>query len=336
MQIEPGPGVTPPKISVVIPAFKVSKHILGLLAKIGPEVGAIYVVDDGCPEKTGELVVKNCTDSRVHVIYHPENRGVGGAVMTGYRTALRDGAEIIVKLDGDGQMNPSLIPRIVRPILQEQADYTKGNRFFNVERIREMPLLRILGNLALSFFSKLSSGYWHIFDPNNGFTAINAKAAAQLPLNKISSRYFFESDMLFRLNLMRAVVVDVPMDAFYGDETSNLRLRSSVFEFGGKHIRNAFKRILYSYYLREFNLASIELPLGSGLCVFGLVVGIRSWMHSFQYGIATQPGTLILIAMSFLSGLQLLLGFFAYDIANVPREPISGSLDGTSSDGGRA
>jgi dolichol-phosphate mannosyltransferase len=246
VQIEPGPGVIPPKISVVIPAFKVSKHILGLLAKIGPEVGAIYVVDDGRPEKTGELVVKNCTDSRVHVIYHPENRGVGGAVMTGYRTALRDGVEIIVKLDGDGQMNPSLIPRIVRSIQQEQADYTEGNRFFNVEYIREMPLLRILGNLALSFFSKLSSGYWHIFDPNNGFTAINAKAAAQLPLNKISSRYFFESDMLFRLNLMRAVVVDVPMDAFYGDETSNLRLRLSVFEFGGKHIRNAFNRILYT------------------------------------------------------------------------------------------
>lgn len=335
MQIESDPEVTPPKICVVIPAYKVSKHILGLLAKIGPEVGAIYVVDDSCPEKTGELVIKYCADSRVHVIYHLKNQGVGGAVMTGYRSALKDGAEIIVKLDGDGQMDPRMIPRIIRPIVKEQADYTKGNRFFNIERIREMPILRILGNLALSFFSKLSSGYWQIFDPNNGFTAINSKTAEQLPLNKISSRYFFESDMLFRLNLMRAVVVDVPMDAFYGDETSNLRLRSSVFEFAGKHIRNAFKRILYSYYLREFNLASIELPLGTGLCIFGLVVGIRSWMHSFQYGIATQPGTLILIAMSFLSGLQLLLGFFAYDIANVPREAISGSLHGTSSDVGQ-
>lgn len=308
---------------MVIPAYKVAKHILGLLNNIGPEVTRIIVVDDSCPEKSGDLVLKECDDKRVKVIFHSENLGVGASVISGYREALRDGCDVIVKLDGDGQMNPALIPRMILPVLDGQADYSKGNRFFNVTKVKSMPVGRIIGNLALSFFAKASSGYWNIFDPNNGFTAINSKVVGQLALERISKRYFFESDMLFHLNLMRAVVIDVPMDAKYGDEASNLRLVNSVFEFAFKHIRNYFRRITYGYYLRDFTLASIELPLGSALCIFGFVVGLKSWIHSMNDGIPTQPGTLILIAMSFLSGLQLLLGFFAFDISNTPREPIS-------------
>lgn len=312
-----------PRITVVIPAFRVAKHILGVLNGIGPEVTRVIVVDDRCPEKSGELVLKECADKRVKVLFHPENLGVGASVISGYREATREGCDVIVKLDGDAQMDPALIPRMVLPILDGQADYSKGNRFFNVTKVKSMPLGRIVGNLALSFFAKASSGYWNIFDPNNGYTAINSKVVGQLPLEKISARYFFESDMLFHLNLMRAVVIDVPMDAKYGDEASNLRLVNSVFEFAFKHVRNYFRRITYGYYLRDFTLASIELPLGSALCIFGFVVGLKSWIHSMSDGIPTQPGTLILIAMSFLSGLQLLLGFFAFDISNTPREPIS-------------
>ena len=232
-------------------------------------------------------------------------------------------SDVVVKLDGDGQMDPELIPRVITPILEEVADYAKGNRFFNVSHVRSMPFQRIFGNLVLSFFAKASSGYWNVFDPNNGFTAIDARVLTQLPLDKISSRYFFESDMLFHLNLMMAVVTDVPMDAKYGGGASNLRLFSSVFEFSIRHFKNYLKRITYGYYLREFTLASIELPLGSILCGFGFVLGLTSWIHSINHDIPTQPGTLILIAMSFLSGLQLLLGFFAYDISNTPRNPIS-------------
>ncbi len=221
MQIGSDPDVNSPKIGVVIPAFKVSKHILGLLEDIGPEVGAIYVVDDGCPEKSGELVAKYCSDRRVQVIYHLENQGVGGAVMTGYRSALKDGAAIIVKLDGDGQMKLTDLATLIAPIIDGQADYSKGNRFYNIEQIHSMPKIRILGNLVLSFFSKFSSGYWNIFDPNNGFTAISAPILRTLPLEKIDNRFFFESDMLFRLYLSRAKVVDIPLDAIYADEISN-------------------------------------------------------------------------------------------------------------------
>jgi glycosyltransferase involved in cell wall biosynthesis len=249
--------------------------------------------------------------------------GVGGATLTGYSHAIADGADIIVKIDGDGQMDPALIPILVEPIRKEQADYVKGNRFFNVQAILRMPKARIFGNLVLSFFSKVSTGYWQVFDPNNGFTAIHASALKQLPLEKISNRYFFESDMLFRLNLARAVVVDIPMDAVYGEEKSNLSIVRTLFEFPIKHSRNFIKRIAYSYYLRDFTLASLELPVGLLLLISGSVAAIYNWIHSAQLNQATPTGTLILIALMLLSSIQLLLSFTSYDMQSSPKKPIS-------------
>ena len=311
------------RIAVVIPAFKVSDQILAVVENIGPEVSLIVVVDDCCPESSGKLVQAGCSDKRVIVLTHQENKGVGGAMITGYRFALEKGADIIVKLDGDGQMDPSLIPRLLEPILKEQADYVKGNRFFNVQAILRMPKVRILGNLVLSFFSKASTGYWQVFDPNNGFTAIHASALKQLPLEKISNRYFFESDMLFRLNLARAVVTDVPMDAVYGDEKSNLSIVRTLFEFPFKHSRNFIKRVAYSYYLRDFTLASLELPAGLVLLTTGSIAALYNWIHSANLNQATPTGTLILIAMMLLSSIQLLLSFASYDIQSSPKIPIS-------------
>ena len=311
------------KIAVVIPAFNVSNHILGVIGNIGPEVSLIVVVDDFCPESSGKLVQSSSKDKRVKVLTHQENKGVGGAMITGYRFALEEGADVIVKLDGDGQMDPSLIPILLEPILKEKADYVKGNRFFNVQAILRMPKVRILGNLVLSFFSKVSTGYWQVFDPNNGFTAIHASALKQLPLEKISNRYFFESDMLFRLNLARAVVADVPMDAIYGDEKSNLSIVRTLFEFPMKHSRNFIKRIAYSYYLRDFTLASLELPVGLLLFTSGSVAALYNWIHSAQLNQATPTGTLILIALMLLSSIQLLLSFASYDMQSSPKKPIS-------------
>jgi glycosyltransferase involved in cell wall biosynthesis len=258
----------------------------------------------------------------VVVLEHAENRGVGGAVMTGYEAAIADGAAVIVKVDGDGQMDASLIPNFVAPILAGEADYTKGNRFFDLEQIRAMPPMRLFGNAVLSLITKLSSGYWDIFDPTNGFTAIHADAARHLPFKKISRRYFFETDMLFRLNTLRAVVVDVPMDAVYGDEVSNLKISKIVTEFLGKHIRNFFKRLFYNYYLRDMSLASIELPLGIALFIMGSCYGGWHWLASARADVITPAGTVMLAALPILMGAQLMLAFLAYDIASVPRRPI--------------
>lgn len=309
------------KVAVVIPCFKVRTHILDVIHSIGPEVNRIYVVDDACPDSTG-LFVENNNIDRVSVIYHDENQGVGGAVLTGYRSALDEGMDIIVKVDGDGQMDPSLIPDLILPIITGRADYTKGNRFFDLKEIRAMPMIRLIGNAALSFLTKLSSGYWNLFDPTNGFTAIHRSAAQHLPFEKISRRYFFETDMLFRLNILRAVVIDIPMDAKYGDEKSNLVISKVAGEFLFKNCRNFFKRLFYNYYLRNMSLASIELPLGTLLFIFGLVFGIYQWAHSISSNIPSSAGTVMLSALPIIVGIQLILAFLGYDISSVPVNPI--------------
>jgi dolichol-phosphate mannosyltransferase len=307
-------------LAAVIPCFRVKRHVLGVLAAIPPAVDRVYVVDDGCPEGTGSAVEDGCRDPRVRVLRHERNRGVGAATVTGYRAALADGAEIVVRLDGDGQMDPALIPRLVQPIRDGSADYAKGNRFFDLESLRAMPRLRLVGNSVLSFASKLSSGYWNVMDPTNGYTAIHAAVLRQLPLDKLATGFFFESDLLFRLGTIRAVVCDVPMPARYGDEESSLVIRRVAGEFAAKHVANTTKRLFYSYYLRNFNIASIEIALGAAMIAFGAWIGATRWYEGYRHNTPATSGTVMLAALPVLIGIQLVLAFLTYDLSNVPRD----------------
>ncbi len=312
----------PPSIAVVIPCYRVKRHILQVIERIGPEVGAIYVVDDRCPEQSGQFVRDACHDPRVRIVFHPENQGVGGAVMSGYEAAIADKADIIVKVDGDGQMDPALIPLLVAPIIDGSADYAKGNRFYDLTAISRMPRIRLFGNAVLSFMTKLSSGYWDIFDPTNGYTAIHAKVAELLPFAKISRRYFFESDMLFRLNTISARVIDVPMDAVYNDEESNLKISKILNEFLFSNLKNIYKRLFYNYYLRNFSVASLELFFGVVLFSFGLFFGASRWIQSSIEGVETSAGTVMLASLPIILGIQLVLAFLSYDISAVPRRAL--------------
>lgn len=305
-------------VAVVIPCYKVCSHILEVIAKIGAECDRIYVVDDCCPESTGEYVAQNCADARICVLRNEVNMGVGGAVMAGYLKAIEDGATVIVKIDGDGQMDPSLISIFVAPIVCGEADYTKGNRFFDVETVRQMPPLRLLGNAGLSFLTKLSSGYWNLMDPTNGYTAISASVVSRLPLEKIERRFFFESDMLFRLNTLRAVVIDIPMLSKYGEEKSNLNIIEEIPKFLFFNLRNFLKRILYNYFIRDFNFASLELVLGLTLFAFGAIFGISNWVENWKAGTFASSGTVMVAGLCVILGLQLLLGFSNYDTTNIP------------------
>lgn len=312
----------PVRVAAIIPCFRVKLQILDVLMRIGPEVTLIYVVDDACPEGTADHVQMHCADKRVRLIRHTRNLGVGGAVMTGYQAALADGMQVMVKIDGDGQMDPALLPFFLRPILLAQADYTKGNRFYDLTQVRRMPAIRLVGNVALSFLNKLSTGYWQIFDPTNGFTAIHARVVRELPFEKISQRYFFESDMLFRLNLARAVVLDVPMHAHYGDEKSSLKISRILGEFALKHLRNFSKRVLYSYFLRDMTAASLELVVGLVFLLFGLVFGGWHWWMGAASGVPTPVGTVMLATLPVILGVQLLLSFVHFDVSNQPRRPV--------------
>ncbi|MFZ5657626.1 MAG: glycosyltransferase family 2 protein [Pseudomonadota bacterium] len=309
-------------VCVVIPCYRVTRHVGDVIRAIGPEVQRIYCVDDACPEGSGDWIEREIADPRVRVLRHTINQGVGGAVMTGYRQAIADGMGVLVKIDGDGQMDPSLIPAFVAPIVRGDADYTKGNRFWDLREIRQMPIIRRFGNLGLSFMAKASSGYWDVFDPTNGYTAIHASVAARLPFESVSRRYFFETDILFRLNTLRAVVVDVPMDAQYGNEVSNLQVTHVVGEFLVKHIRNTWKRTIYNYFLRDFSVASLELVLGIAMIAFGGIFGLAHWWHSAAIGKPTPIGTVMIATVALVSGLQFLLAFVGYDISAVPKRAL--------------
>lgn len=307
-------------LAVVIPSYRVKASILDVIKTIGPEVSKIYVIDDACPDQTGAHVKKYVRDKRVVVITNSENLGVGGAVLTGYKQALLDGAEIVIKLDGDGQMDGAEISRLVRPIEQGQADYVKGNRFDTLESLEQMPRVRIFGNAALSFLSKFSSGYWNITDPTNGFTAIHRSVLKDLPLGKVNKGYFFESDMLFRLAVMKAVVQDMPMKSTYGDEKSNMKIRRVLPTFLYRHFVNFHKRVFYTYYLREINIASLEWPIGVMSMIGGTVFGFVKLFESYD-GQVTTSGEVMLAAVPIILGLQLLLAFLSYDITNMPKVP---------------
>lgn len=314
------------KIGVVIPCYKVEKEILDVVSKIRNDVDRIFIVDDCCPNQSGALVEKHCLDPRVMVIRNEKNLGVGGAVMVGYALAIEYGMQIIVKVDGDGQMNPQLISAFVKPIANGEADYTKGNRFYSLELIQGMPKGRIFGNAILSLITKLSSGYWNIFDPTNGYTAINSKVAKLLPFQKINRGYFFETDILFRLNTVRALVQDIPMQAVYAQEESNLRIHKVIYPFFINNLKNFFKRIFYNYYLRGLSIASFELPLGILLFISGASFGLYKWIESSQLQIPATAGSVMLSALPILTGIQLILAFLASDIASVPDRAIHTKL----------
>lgn len=317
------------KLAVVIPCFKVISTIDAVLNAIPKDVDSVYCVDDGCPQQCGTYIESNCADSRITVLYNECNEGVGGAVQTGYERAIADGADVIIKIDGDGQMDPRILMGFVEPILGGLADYTKGNRFFWARDTANMPKIRLIGNGILSFLSKLSSGYWNIFDPTNGYTAIHSEVLRKIPYRRISKGYFFESDMLYQLGLVRAVVQDVPMAAHYEEEESNLSIRKIIFPFLRGHARNLIRRVTYMYYVRDFHLASLEILFGSLSLIYGVLFACFKWYESASSGTPTTAGAVMIGALCIIVGVQMLLGAVNYDIQNVPRSPIHPNLKRT-------
>ncbi len=315
------------RIAAVIPAFRVESEIESVLHGLPPYLKNIIVVDDASPDHTSDLVaalVKR--DRRVVLIRHERNQGVGGAMVSGFRKALELGAQIVVKIDGDGQMDVSHIPDLLMPLIQGKADYAKGNRFRDFAALQQMPLVRRIGNMGLGFLSKATTGYWNLFDPTNGFLAIRAETLAQLPLDKIDHTYYFETSMLANLYLLGAVVKDVPMPALYKGEVSSLVIHRVFFEFPSKLFSTLLRRILLKSFIYDFSMASIYILTGLPLLLFGLIFGSIKWIQYAQLGIAAPTGTVILPTLSVLLGIQFLLSAIEIDLRSVPQEPLSQPL----------
>lgn len=319
------------KLAVVIPCYKVRDSVGEVIQGVRSQVQAIYVVDDACPQDSGDHVEAR-GDPIVQVLRNERNLGVGGAMLRGYRQALQDGADIVIKMDGDGQMDPDLLPRLLRPIVAGQADYAKGNRFGAPRRTadasgRPMPPARLFGNSVLSFGHKAVSGYWNIMDPTNGYTAIGRAALEHLDLDALAHGYFFETDMLFQLNMIGAVVKDVPLPARYGDEQSSLRIGRVLREFPFLLLNRFVRRIFFKYFLFDFNVASLELLCGLPLFSGGVLYGLYRWIIGISHNQVNTAGTVMLGALPIILGFQLLLSAISYDINNVPKTPLGKDLE---------
>ena len=308
------------KIAVVIPAYRVTNHVADVIRGVPAWIDRIYVVDDACPDESGKTA-KALGDDRVMVLHRHQNGGVGAAVKTGYRQAMADGYDIVVKMDGDDQMDPAYLQSLLKPILSGHADYTKGNRFRDLKALRQMPRVRLFGNSVLTFLVKAASGYWQMMDPTNGYTAINRDALERLELDRISDGYFFESDMLIRLNIAGAVVEDVAIPARYGDEQSSLHIPSIMPVFIYRLARGMGKRILFKYFVYDFSLGSFYLLAGAVLTAFGAVFGGYKWWQAAEAGIAATTGTVMIAVLSLLLGVQFLVQAINFDIQTTPKRP---------------
>lgn len=316
------------KIAAILPCYRSADQAPGVVERIPEAIDWIIAVDDHCPESTGRKLQEALPDqANLTVLFHDINQGVGGATMTGMNHALGLGADIVVKIDSDGQINPEDLLRVVTPIALDQADVCKGNRFYEPRTLNRMPAIRLIGNSVLSFMTKWSSGYWNIFDPTNGLVAMHAKIYKRLPLEKLEKRYFFESDLLFRLYLLRAYVVDVPNLAAYGEEKSGVSISGSIPEFFWKNIRNGIKRVVLTYFIRDFRVASLQMLLGVPLLLFGLFYGVSTWTGNALDGTYSSPGEVMLASLPVILGVQILLGAIQEDILNPPRTPLHPHLD---------
>jgi dolichol-phosphate mannosyltransferase len=311
-------------VAAVIPAFNVAAELGEVLRQMPMLFKTVIVVDDGSRDATAE-VAERCaqSDSRILLLRHQTNQGVGAAVITGFKTALEAGADVIVKIDGDGQMPLWLVPNLVQPLIDGVADYTKGNRFRDFQAVRAMPFVRRVGNVILSFLSKAATGYWHCFDPANGFVAIRADVLSQLPLHKIDRTYFFETSMLSHLYVLGAVVREVPMPAHYAGETSSLSITSVVRQFPGKLFASLLRRLVLKNFIYDFNMESFHILTGLPLLLAGLLYGGYNWWWYASRSLAAPAGTVVLSALLIMLGAQLLISAVNLDLQSVPREPIN-------------
>ena len=314
-------------IAAVIPCYRVEREIQSVLQTMPAYIKHIIVVDDASPDSSADLVAASAkTDKRLLLIHHPSNQGVGGALVTGFRKALELEAQVIVKIDGDGQMDMNHLPKLMQPLIEGKADYTKGNRFRDFQSLQRMPLIRRIGNMGLAFLSKAATGYWNLFDPTNGFVAIRSEVLAQLPLESIDRTYFFETSMLAKLYLLGAVVKDIPMPARYRHEISNMVIPRVLFEFPMKLITTFVRRIVLKYFIYDFSMSSIYLLVGMPLLLFGLIFGITKWIQYASAGIPAPTGTVMLPTLSVLLSIQFLLSAIEIDLRSVPTEPLSSPL----------
>jgi glycosyltransferase involved in cell wall biosynthesis len=304
------------KVAVVVPAYREELHIARVIRTMPEFVDQIVVIDDCSPDDTFTAAA-GAADERTQVVRHETNTGVGGAIITGHRRALAAGADVSVVMAGDGQMDPDHLPRLLDPIVDGYG-FAKANRFYSATSFAGMPRHRVVGNVGLTFLTKVASGYWNLVDPQNGYTAIRREVLERLPLDRIAPRYEFENDQLVWLNILDVRAIDVPIPAVYGEETSTMRLHVVVPRLLALLTRGFWRRIWRKYVLWSFSPIALLLIAGLALTVLGVLAGVWAIVASIGPGSAST-GTWLLAVTPTLVGVQFLVNALVLDIQATPR-----------------
>lgn len=309
------------KIAVVIPYYNAPKEILSVISKVPEYIHHIIIVDDKSPSP----LPKEAIEKRIHpkaTLYFLENTvnlGVGGATKRGFGEAMEIGAEIVIKVDADDQMDLGFIPDLLDPLIANKSEVAKGNRFRDLKALKSMPIVRRIGNLGLSFLIKSATGYWHNFDPTNGFFALKTDILKKLDFSKLANRYYFETSLLSQLYFEKTAIKDIPMPAIYGEEKSSMKIWQMPFVFGARLTSTFIKRIVKEYFLYDFNIGSVYLLFGFPLFMFGLIFGISEWIYYANINTFAPTGTIMIVTLSIILGFQLILQAIQYDIINAPK-----------------
>ena len=307
------------KVGCAIPCFRGGEETIRVIKSALNFVDFIILVDDNCPLHTGKKVDEIFMNSeKVVVIYNKFNIGVGGSTKKAFKILQQKKCQIIIKLDADGQINPELIPSLIKPLIEGEFDAAKGNRFSSLDHVLSMPIVRVVGNLGLSFMNKLSTGYWELFDPTNGFIAFKTSSLKKIRIDKVDNRYFFESDLLFQCSLQNICFTQLQMQSVYAGEYSSLKPIREIFRFGKKHFINFFKRLIYQYFLLDFNIGSLELLTGSTTLLILFCVGLRVYLNGIFKNQFATPGEANLISLLSIITTQLFIGFLYYDATQQP------------------
>ncbi len=304
------------RIAVVVPAYQEERLIAETLRGIPDFVDDVVVVDDCSADGTSEAA-RSVPDERIEVVRLESNQGVGGAIITGHKRAMERGADIMVVMAGDNQMDPEELPRLLAPIVIDGYGFTKGNRFYATGGTGGMPAHRVVGNMLMTFLNKASSGYWNIVDPQNGYTAVTRESLQMVPLDRVARRYQFENDLLVWLNIANVRATDVNIPARYGSEVSTIRLSTEVPRIFWQMFIGFWRRVWFKYFLWSFSPIAVMLVTGILFTVLGLAVG--AWTASIAIGgDSPSAGTTILSVVPFMSGFYLLIQAMVLDIQATP------------------